>query len=165
MLRWLAGGLVALLLVLGIALAVVDTDVGHRWVAQRIGAIRTANGLRFAVGRIDGSLYGAARLRDVRVYDLDGLLLQAPAVRLDWRPWRWARNTLDIRTMAVPQAVLLHAPHTRPSGRSGPLLPGFDIRIGRLAVDRLVLARPVLGSARVASLVPRADVRRGRAML
>ncbi|MBI0475128.1 translocation/assembly module TamB [Sphingomonas sp. MA1305] len=163
--RWLAGGLIALLLVFGLALAVVDTDVGHRWVAQRIGAIRTANGLRFAVGRIDGSLYGAARLRDVRVYDLDGLLLQAPAVQLDWRPWRWARNTLDIRTMAVPQAVLLHAPHTRPSGRSGPLLPDFDIRIGRLAIDRLVLARPVLGSVRVASLVARADVRRGRAML
>jgi translocation and assembly module TamB len=84
--RWLrriATALVALAAIAALALLIVDTDVGHRWVAQRIGAIRTANGLRFTIGRIDGSLYGRSRLKDVRVYDLDGLLVQAPAVDLD----------------------------------------------------------------------------------
>ncbi|NYD90229.1 translocation/assembly module TamB domain-containing protein [Sphingomonas melonis] len=164
-LRRLATAVIALAGIAALALLVVDTDVGHRWVAQRIGAIRTANGLRFTVGRIDGSLYGRARLRDVRVYDLDGLLVQAPAVSLDWAPWRWLRHQLIIRQLAVPQATLFHAPHTRPSARSGPILPDFDIRISALSIDRLVIARRVLGSERIGRVAGRADIRHGRALV
>ncbi|WP_210358678.1 translocation/assembly module TamB domain-containing protein [Sphingomonas beigongshangi] len=160
--RWIAGLLAALLLVIGVAFVVVDSDVGHRWVATRIGTIRTANGLRFAIGRIDGSLYGRSRLRDVRVYDLDGLLVQAPEATLDWRPLAWMRNRLDIRALIVSQATMFHAPRTRPGAKGGPVLPGFDIRIGRLAVGRLMLAKPVLGSARTGRLEGDADVRDGR---
>jgi translocation and assembly module TamB len=163
--RWIAGAIAALALILGIALVVVDSDVGHRWVATRIATIRTANGLRFAIGRIDGSLYGRSRLRDVRVYDLDGLMLQAPEAALDWRPWAWLRNRLDIRALIVPQATLFHAPRTRASATHGPVLPDFDIRIGRLAVGRILLEKPVLGSVRSGRLVGRADVRSGRVLV
>ncbi|WP_374297256.1 translocation/assembly module TamB domain-containing protein [Sphingomonas sp.] len=163
--RWLAGAVLGIVAILLAALAVVDTQVGHRWVADQIGRVRTANGLRFAVGRIDGSLYGEARLADVRVYDLDGLVFQAPRVTLDWRPWRWIDNRLDIRRLAVPEARLLHVPRTRPSGRRGPILPDFDIAIGALSVDRLVLAPAVLGQRRTGRLQGRADIRRGRALV
>ena len=157
-------GLAALLAVLAAALVLVDTGPGHRWVASRIAGVKTGNGLRFAIGRIDGSLYGRARLSDVRVYDLDGLLFRAPSVTLDWRPWEWFANRLVIRNLAVPQATLFHAPRTRSTGKR-PTLPDFDIAVGRLAVDRLVLARPVLGRERVGRLAGRADLRRGRALI
>ncbi len=166
--RWLRRiglALAALVAVFAAALLIVDTDIGHRWVAERIGAIRTANGLRFTIGRIDGSLYGRARLKDVRVHDLDGLLVQAPAVTLDWTPWLWFRNRLEIRALAIPQATLFHAPRTRASAKRGPILPDFDIRIGRLAIDRLVLAKPVLGTERIGRVAGRADIRRGRALV
>jgi len=163
--RWIAGAVVALFAILGTALLVVDTDIGHRYVADRIAAIRTANGLRFAVGRIDGSLYGDTRLVDLRVYDLDGLVFQAPQVELDWSPFKWLSNRLEIRRLAIPRATLLHTPRTRPSTRRGPILPDFDIRIGRLAVDRLTLAKPVLGTARVGRLHGQADIRSGRALV
>ncbi|MCU6455842.1 translocation/assembly module TamB [Sphingomonas sp. A2-49] len=166
--RWarrVAVAIVALLAALGLALAIVDTDIGHRWVAERIATIRTANGLRFSVGRIDGSLYGRVTLRDVRVHDLDGLLAQAPTVTLDWAPWLWLRNRLAIERLAIPQATLFHAPRTRASPRRGPILPDFDIRIGRLAIDRLVLRPRVLGTGRVGRVVGRADIRRGRALV
>ncbi|MBB4154744.1 translocation and assembly module TamB [Sphingomonas jinjuensis] len=163
--RWLVGAVAALLLLAGAALLVVDTDVGHRIVADRIGAIRTTTGLRFTVGRIDGSLFHATRITDLRVYDLDGLVFQAPQVALDWRPLDWVRHRLSIERLAVPRATLFHKPRTRPSGRRGPVLPDFDIAIGRLTVDRLVLARPVLGQARVARIDGRADIRRGRALI
>lgn len=164
-LRWLAGGVAALLALAAAVLLLVDTDLGHRWVAERIDGVKTATGLRFAVGRIDGSLYGDARLSDVRVYDLDGLLFQAPRVELGWRPWRWFANSLDVERLAIAQATLFHAPHTRQTGRRGPILPAFDIHVGRLSVGRLVLAPRVLGSARVARIGGRADIRRGRALL
>ncbi len=168
MTRWLrriALAVAALIAMFAGALLIVDTDVGHRWVAERIGAIRTHNGLRFTVGRIDGSLYGRARLKDVRVYDLGGLLVQAPEVTLDWTPWLWLRNRLDIERLAIPQATLFHAPRTRPSAKRGPVLPDIDIRIGALAIDRLVLAKPVLGTERVGRIVGRADIRQGRALV
>ncbi|HVF95097.1 MAG TPA: translocation/assembly module TamB domain-containing protein [Sphingomonas sp.] len=143
----------------------VDTQVGHRFVAQRIAAIRTPTGLRFSVGRIDGSLYSDTRLVDLRVYDLDGLVFAAPRVTLDWSPLRWIRNELAIERLHIPQATLFHVPKTRPSGRRGPLLPAFDIRIGALAIDRLLLARPVLGSPRLGRVAGRADIRAGRALI
>ena len=137
--RWIAGAVTLLTVIVALALVLVDTGWGHRLVAERIGTIRTANGLRFAVGRIDGSLYGATRLRDLRVYDLDGLVFDAPEVALDWAPWRWLRGELAIERLAVPAARLEHVPRTRRTGRRGPILPDFDIRIGDLRVDRLAL--------------------------
>ncbi|MEH3159358.1 MAG: translocation/assembly module TamB [Sphingomonas taxi] len=166
--RWwrrIGVALAALVLVFASALALVDTGIGHRWVAQRIGTIRTESGLRFTIGRIDGSLYGRAQLKDVRVYDLDGLLVQAPAATLDWAPWLWLRGRLSIESLAIGQATMFHVPRTRRTARRGPILPDFDIRIGLLRIDRLVLARGVLGSARVGRLVGRADLRHGRALV
>ena len=150
--RWIGWLACALLAIMLAALVLVDTPWGHAQVAERIGAIRTANGLRFTVGRIDGSLYSDTRIRNLRVYDLDGLVFDAPDVALDWSPVRWFGGELAIRRLAIPQAMLHHVPHTRPTGRRGPILPDFDIHIGALGVDRLVLARPVLGRERVGSL-------------
>ncbi|HEX8483863.1 translocation/assembly module TamB domain-containing protein [Sphingomonas sp.] len=166
--RWLRRivlALVGLAAIAGVILTAVDTDMGHRYVADRLAAVRTANGLRFGVGRIDGSLYGRTRITDLRVYDLDGLVFQAPSVALDWRPWRWFGNRLDIRSLVIPSATLLHKPRTRPGASRAAILPDFDIAIGRLRVDRLVLASPVLGQTRVARLDGRADIRRGRALV
>ncbi|WP_425230190.1 translocation/assembly module TamB domain-containing protein [Sphingomonas sp.] len=166
--RWLrrlaigAAVLVALFVALLLGL---DTGPGHRFVAGQLGRIQPASGLRFSVGRIDGSLYGDARLTDLRVYDLDGLVLEAPEVSLSWSPWRWWANTLDVERLDAPQATLFHAPHTRKSVEAKPILPGFDIRVGRLAIGRLRLAAPVLGRERIGRLAGRADVRSGRALV
>ena len=163
--RWVAGAVFALVAVLAAALVVVDTPVGHRWVAGRIDEVRLANGLRFTIGRIDGSLYSNTRLVDLRVHDLDGLLVQAPRVDLNWSPAGWFANRLDVTRLAIPDAVLLRRPRTRPSRRRGSILPDFDIHIGQLALGRLRLAAPVLGRARVAQAVGRADIHAGRALV
>ncbi len=166
--RWGRAIAIAVAALVGIvlaALAIVDTSIGHRWVADRIATIRTPTGLRFSVGRIDGSLYADMRLVDLRVYDLDGLLVQVPQARLDWRPLNWARGTLDIRRVEAATATLFHVPHTRSTGRQTPILPDFDIRIDRLRLDRLVLAPRVLGRQRVAKVEGTADIRDGRAVV
>ncbi|KQM65155.1 hypothetical protein ASE75_07690 [Sphingomonas sp. Leaf17] len=143
----------------------VDTDIGHRLVADRIATIRTANGLRFSVGRIDGSLYSDTRIVDLRVYDPKGLVFQAPSVALSWHPFAWVRNRLVIDRLEAPRATLWNKPQTIPTGRRGPILPDFDIHIGRFAIDTLTIAPPVLGQRRVGRLVARADIRAGRALV
>jgi translocation and assembly module TamB len=163
--RWLAAILAAIVAIAATSLWIVDTDVGHRWVAERINAARPANGLRFTVGRIDGSLYGAAVLRDVRVHDPEGLVIAAPRAELDWRPFAWLSNRLDIRALRLPVAMLAKIPRTRPTGRQSPILPDFDITIGQLSIDRLVVAPSVTGVLRYGRLEGRADIRNRRALV
>jgi translocation and assembly module TamB len=145
------------------AAALLDTSMGHRFVANRISALKPSNGLRYSVGRIEGSLYGQATLIDVRVRDPDGLVLAVPRARLDWRPFAWFNNRLEIRSLDIPRATLAKLPRTIRTGKRGPVLPGFDILVGRLRVERLVLAAPVTGTVRTGSLIASADVRGGRA--
>lgn len=164
-LRILAAATVAILLLLGAALLVVDTDIGHRWVASRIGDIRAANGLRFTVRQIDGSIYKRARLRDLRVYDPRGLFFHAPEVELDWNPFDWFVGTLSVDRLVSREATLLRTPQPRRTSSQGPILPDFDIRIGRLEINRLVLAPPVLGRERSGLVAATADIRAGRALL
>jgi len=69
----LATELAVLLLVL-LSLAVgglilLDTAPGHRFIVDRLASVETATGLKIRVGRIDGSIYGKARLRSVAVSD------------------------------------------------------------------------------------------------
>ncbi|MGN6278758.1 MAG: translocation/assembly module TamB domain-containing protein [Sphingomonas sp.] len=166
--RWgrrLLGLLLTLVLLAVAAVAVLDTSIGHRFVADRIAALRPANGLRFSVGRIEGSLFDRAVLIDVKVSDSHGLILAAPRADLSWRPFAWLDNRLSIQSLHIPLARLAKIPQLTPTGRTGPILPGFDIRVGRLDVDRLLVDKAVTGVARTGSLHGRADVRAGRAIV
>lgn len=165
---WIGRFLVAALLIFGVlvaAAALFDTQVGHRFVADQIAKQRPKNGLRYSVGRIEGSLYGKATLIDVRVRDPKGLVFQAPRAELDWRPLAGIANLLDIRRLVIPRATLAKLPQTLKTGRTGPILPGFDIRVGELRVDRLDIAPAVTGVARTGAVRGRADIRSGRALV
>lgn len=165
---WIGRFLVAALLVVAVLLAaaaLLDTQMGHRFVADRIAAQRPSNGLRYSIGRIDGSLYGKARLIDVRLRDADGVVLQIPRAELDWRPFALIAERLDIRTLTMRQATLYKLPRLLKTGRTGPILPRIDIAIGQLRIDRLDIAPAVTGVARTGSLAGTAIIRSGRAMV
>ena len=149
----------------GAALWVVDTSIGHRFIADQIAAQRPASGLRFSVGRITGSVWSKATLTDVRVSDPQGPVLVVPRAELDWRPLAWLNNRLDINALDIPTATLIKAPTLNPGEKRGPILPGFDIRTGRLTIDRLVVGPRVTGTQRVGSIVASGDVRNRRALV
>jgi translocation and assembly module TamB len=150
-------------LVLG-ALWGIDTGPGHRLIADRIAAMRPSSGLRIRIGRIDGSIWTRATLRDVRLYDLDGQFFEAPELALAWHPTRWLHNRLDIDRLAAPLVTLDRAPRLR-SKPGSPILPGFDIRIGRLDIRRLRLGPAIAGRAHVMRLLARADIHDRRALI
>lgn len=70
--------LAALVVLVVVVLGLIDTGMGHRFVTDRIAALRPANGLRYSIGRIEGSIYGRATLIDVRVRDTRGVFFAAP---------------------------------------------------------------------------------------
>lgn len=165
----LAIELAVLLLVL-LALAVgglilLDTAPGHRFIVDRIGQMETATGLRIRVARIEGSIYGESKLKGVAVSDPQGVFLTSPEITVDWAPGAWLYNSLHIDRLESPLVRLHRLPKLRKTGRKGPILPNFDIHIGRLKIDRLEVARGVAGAARTGTVLGEVDIRAGRAMV
>src|SRR3990170_3138708 len=157
--------LASLFLLLAVGLVLLDTAPGHRFIVDRIGKLETASGLRIQIGRIDGSVFGQSRLRNVRVSDNRGVFLTSPEILLDWSPGAWLYNSLHIDRLEAQRVTLLRLPKLKPSAAKGPLLPGFDIHIGSLKIDRLELQKSVTGVPRVGRVQGSIEIRAGRAMV
>ena len=97
---------IVLLGLAALALLVLDTPLGHRFIADRIAAFAPPSGLRIAIGRIEGSIYGQARLRDVSLADPQGVFVRVPQAELDWRPFNWITAGLDIRRLILRRGTL-----------------------------------------------------------
>ncbi len=164
-LKWLGAILLALALVAGALLLLADSSIGHRYIIDRIEGLRPASGLRFEIGRIDGSIWNKSTIRDLRVADAKGVFFESPEVDLDWNPRAYLGNTLDIDSLTADAATLRRLPKLMPTGKKGPILPGFDIRIARLAIARLTIGSAVSGKARTGSLDGKADIHDGRAVV
>ena len=114
----------------------------------------------------DGSIYGAAKLRDIRVSDPEGVFLTVPEAELDWRPLAWLRTGLDVRLLALHRGVLRRAPRLRPSeDKNAPILPDFDIRIDKLVIDNLTVSEAMAGQKRRVDVLAKADIRGGHAIV
>ena len=163
--RWL-GGIVALLLIFagGVGFG-IDTAAGHRFIVDRIGELTPSSGLRIHIGRIDGSIWRHARIRDLRLSDPQGLFLEAPSVQLDWRPGRWLANRLHVDRLASDLVILHRLPRLRPAKPGQPIIPGYRIHIGALDL-RLRLEPGVAGTQRrLVRIVGQADTGVGRAVI
>ena len=161
----LATLLVALMILLSIGLVALDTAPGHRWLVDRLQEIETKSGLRFRIGRIEGSIFGESRLRNVQVLDTRGVFLTSPSITLDWSPAAWLTNSLKIDRLEADRVRLERLPKLRRTGRKGPVLPDFDIQIRKLEIRRLELAAAVTGKPQVGRLSGSADIRSGRALI
>ena len=157
--------MLGLALLLGAGLYVLDTAIGHRFVVERIAQLSPKSGLRIRIGRIEGSIYDEAVLRDVQLLDPKGVFARIPEADLKWRPLSWLRSGVDIRSLLVKRGTLLRAPELLPGDPDAPMLPDYDIVIDRLEVTGFTVAKGILGEERKLSLYGKADIRDGRAMV
>ncbi|PXW78498.1 autotransporter secretion inner membrane protein TamB [Blastomonas natatoria] len=166
--RWLRGVMIGVLVMAGLVAALLfglDTGPGRRFVAEQIAGYQLKSGLSLRVARIDGSIYGKAVLRGVEIRDTRRVFFAASAIDLDWRPFTFLNNRLDIRDLNIRRGELRSLPELNPGDPDDPLLPAFDIRIDRLRADGLVIRQGVAGPRRVANLSARADIRSGRVLV
>ncbi len=164
--RWakrLSLGLLALVLLAGSGLLIADTSWGHRQIIAQVEGLSPKSGLKIGIGAIEGSIYGQSRLNDVTLSDPKGVFLAIPHADLDWSPWSWWFNRLDIESLAAPQATLLKLPKFNPAERTGPILPEFDIRIGKLAIKQVTIAQGIAGPRRTGRVEGRAEIVQGQA--
>ncbi|MCX7283303.1 MAG: translocation/assembly module TamB domain-containing protein [Novosphingobium sp.] len=158
------GVVVGLVVLVAIAIFGLNTDPGRKFAARQIEGLTFENGMSIGVDQIDGSLYGQMTLRGLTLSDPKGVFLRAPTVVMDWRPFAFVNSHVDIRSLAMRTLVLERTPQfaeTPPS--QDPLLPNYDIDIGRLDIARFIAMPPVSGQRRVATLKGEAHIADGRA--
>lgn len=155
-------GLVALAL---IGLQLLNTGPGQRFLASQLDRIAPRSGLTIAVGRLEGSIYGRLVIHDLRIGDPQGVFLTAPRVELDWRPAAIVQRKLQINALTAPTVRWLRLPRLNKTDRTGPILPDFDIFVGKLLLDRVIVEAPVTGRRQLARLEGRIDIRDGRALI
>ena len=149
--KWIGGGVVGLLLVLvllaGAGLLWLDTAGGHRFIARQIAGLKFENGMTLKVGRLDGSIYNKLTVHDLAVGDPKGVFLSAPEAEVDWRPFAYLSNHVDIHSLAAPLMRLHRTPEFKEVPSEGPLLPDLDIDVARLdiaRIDSIEISRPPL---------------------
>ena len=143
----------------------LDSQIGHRFVIDRIAELSPRSGLKIEVGRIEGSIFDEAKLHDIVLRDSEGVFMMVPEAELQWRPFSWLKSGLDIRKLVLHRGELSRFPKLRPGDPNAPLLPQFDIRVDRFELDKLTLGEKVIGQRRRIDLVSRADIRKGRVLL
>ena len=159
-------------LVLGVVVLVaavifgIDTGPGHRFVAEQIAGLQFENGMRIKVGRIEGSLYKRMTLRNLSVSDPKGEFLFSPEIDVDWRPFAYLSNHVDVRSAAAQRVILRRVPQFKPTPPSdAPLLPDIDIDVGRLRIDRFIAEPPVSGNRRIVTIDGKVHISDGRAQV
>ena len=168
-LKWIGIALGTILVLLLLVVLGINTDPGRRFVADQLGGYTTASGLNIKVGRIDGSLYGKMTLSDVRVSDPKGVFLTSPKLAVDWRPFAFVRNHVDVRDLQTDLVTLQRRPALTPSlepvDPNAPTLPDLDIDVNRLHIGRFVIAAPVTGAAHVVRVDGKTHIADRRAQL
>jgi translocation and assembly module TamB len=170
--RWRSAAAVIAVLLLLIAVLIpaglwvlTETPTGRAFVARQIAGIAPKSGLRFEVGRIDGSLLSEFTLHDVRVRDLDGVFAEIPLATIRWQPVSLIGRQISLEQARVPRARLLRMWRLNPSAPDEPLLPDINIHIGELRVGRLDADRAVAGIAAQLSLLGTVEIDNGRLLL
>jgi translocation and assembly module TamB len=152
-LKWAGIALGSLALLLAAVFFGLNSAPGKRFIADRIAALEFESGLEISIGRIQGSIYGEMVLRDVALSDTKGVFATSPEIVVDWHPFAYLRNQVDIQSLTSELVTLQRRPKFADTPASDePLLPDLDIDIDRLRIDRFVVAPPVTGERRVLTI-------------
>ncbi|PAL19604.1 translocation/assembly module TamB domain-containing protein [Sphingopyxis sp. GW247-27LB] len=151
--RWVGITLLGLVALVALFLIGLNSDAGRRFVVTQIEKYEFENGMKIGIGRLDGSLYGEMIVRDFSLSDPKGRFLTSPELRIDWRPFAFLSNHVDVRSATSKLINVQRLPELKPVPDTGePLLPDIDIDVAKLQVDRIVFAPAVAGERQEARL-------------
>ena len=165
-LKWIGIVLAGLVALVAILLLLLNTGPGKRFIIGQLEGMEFENGMEIDIGSIGGSIYGEMVIRDLEVSDPQGVFLSSPAIVVDWRPFAFINNHVDVRSLTSPLITLQRLPEfneTPPS--SDPLLPDLNIDVDRLRVERFVVEAPVTGERRVLGMAGEVHIADRRAQV
>ncbi len=164
---WVAVALLAVVVLAGAILLGLDTGPGKRFLVSELGGYETASGISIHAGRIEGSIFGRMRILGLEVRDRRGAFLTAPRVTIDWNPFAYVHEKIDVHEALAPTMTLLRSPDLKltPPAPDAPLLPDIDLTIGHLRIDRFTILPAVDGRRHIVAVDGKAAIAAGRAQI
>ena len=165
--KWTSIILLVIVLIIGAILIGLNTAPGKRFIINQVEAYEMENGLKIGIGELKGSIYGKLIIEDLKLSDPKGVFATSPQVAIDWRPFAFANNHVDIRSLTSPLVVLQRLPALNDvlTDPDDPYLPDIDIDIAKLKIDQLIVEEAVAGKRSIASLSGRAKIADKRAQI
>ena len=82
------------------------------------------------------------------------MFLSSPRLDVDWRPFAYTNNHIDVRSLNADLVTLARKPELTPtpSDPNAPLLPDLDIDVNRLTLKRFVIGAPVTGQRHILAI-------------
>jgi translocation and assembly module TamB len=147
-----AAGLAALLLILAVAVGWLQLDAGRRWLGRMLEIVLSDPGEPATVATLTGTAPFDVTVSEIRIGDVDGDWLRLERVHLALDVWSLITGRLRARVLEVARLTVERPPEPSPQpGRTLadrlprlPILP-VGLAVDGLAVDEVVLAPPVLG--------------------
>ena len=151
--RWLliggAGLLVLAAVLLGLGYGWAQSETGRAWIVrQASGALSTPGSSEVTIGRLEGSLPQALRIRDVAVADAGGTWLEIRSIAVDWRPWALTQGLLEVTDLSIEGLRVIRMPAGADDDTSAAGRPSLPVRVHlrRLRIADLELGPEVLGT-------------------
>ena len=152
-----AGRLLALVLLVaglaGFGVATLAQDGGDKGVlANLISRALSTPATRVSIGAIDGALSSDATIRDIQIFDRDGVWLKLDRARIVWRRLALLQRRLEIDRLEIGTLDVYRRPipaEAAVAGEDAPLLPELPVKveIKDFLLQTLALGEPLLGTA------------------
>ncbi|ATQ70076.1 MULTISPECIES: translocation/assembly module TamB domain-containing protein [Methylosinus] len=128
---------------------------GRSFLADAISRAASSPGMKIEIGAFEDPLSARPLLRDISIADDKGVWLTIDHVALGWSPLALFALEVDVERFEIGHIAVTRRPAPGPaaaapkSGGGGFSIPQLPVRIklGRLALERIALAEPVLGAA------------------
>lgn len=144
----------------------LDSNSGHKFIKNQVEALEFENGMTVGIGSIEGSIYDEMQIIDLKVGDPKGIFVTAEEISLDWRPFAFINNHVDVKSLIIPKAQLLRLPEFAETPETNdPILPDLDIDIGTLEIGALDIAPAVTGQRHIIALSSDVKIANRRAIV
>jgi translocation and assembly module TamB len=151
--RWFAVMVGALITLIAGFLLWLNSDYGHRFIADRINGLEMASGLRVHVDGIEGSIWDKLTVSGLTLADSRGVFFEARTADLDYSPVNYIRESrISIDGLAIPEARLSRIPQLVTTDPNAPLIPDMLLDIDALRIDRLLIEPAVSGHRNLLSI-------------
>jgi len=143
------GLLLALVTVIvGGALALLQTDPGRKWTAAMVSQTLSTPDFGLQMEGLRGSLPWNIRLDRLTLSDAQGVWLQVENIETDWRFWELTAGRMDFSKVSAQTVLLFRFPAGEEPKDKAPFsldrlrLP--SLKVDELAVERIKASRPLL---------------------
>ena len=146
--KWIGIALLGLIALLALFLVGLNSDAGRRFVATQVEKYEFENGMKIGIGRLDWSLFGEMVVRDFTLSDPKVVFVRSPELRIDWRPFAFLSNHVDVRSATAKTLVVEKLPTFKPVPDTGePLLPDIEPAPMPDWVGQLLVVLAAVGAA------------------